>query len=62
MQQVVPMHPIAWRPDEQRPNSVLGDINWKDIDVSIDVFMGPKDSALIGARANPNCCGRVITG
>ena len=31
--------------------------------MSIDVMMpGAKDSVLIGARANPNCCGRVITG
>ena len=60
---MVPMHPVAWRPDEQRPNAILGDIAWTDMDVSIDVNMpGAKDSVLIGARANPNCCGRIITG
>ena len=63
MQQVVPAHPVAWRPDEQRPNSIIGDINWADTDITISVNMpAAGDSALIGARANPNCCSRVITG
>ena len=63
MRQVVPEHPIAWRPDEQRPVSVLGDINWAAADISVDVRMpAAGDGALLGVRANPNCCGRVITG
>ena len=63
MQQVVPMHPIAWRPDEQRPVSVIGSVKWTDTDIAIDVMMpGGTDGALLGARANPNCCTRVITG
>jgi galactosylceramidase len=64
MRQSVPMHPVAWRPEEQRPFSLFAaDISWTDVDASIDVLLPQAgDSALLGARANPNCCGRVITG
>jgi len=64
MRQVVPTHPIAWRPDEQRPFTVFAsDISWASVDVSIDIRLSAAgDVATIGARANPNCCGRVITG
>ena len=64
MQQMVPMHPIAWRPEEQRPFSLFAaNISWQDVDASISVSFSQKnESAMLGARANPNCCGRVITG
>lgn len=64
MRQVVPMKPLGWRPDEQRPFTIFAaNISWSDVDVSIDVRLASStDVALIGARANPNCCGRVITG
>ena len=65
MTQVVPRKPLTWRPDEQRPFTVLAaDAAWADEDVSVDVRLGARgDVALLGVRANPNdCCGRVITG
>jgi hypothetical protein len=64
MRQVVPTHPIAWRPDEQRPFTIFtSDINWVSMDVSIDIRLSvSSDIVTIGVRANPNCCGRVITG
>ena len=64
MRQSATQHPVAWRPEEQRPFSLFtSDITWTDVNVSIDVRLAaPVDSALLGVRANPNCCGRVITG
>ena len=63
MRQAVPAHPIAWRPEEQRPFSVFaGDISWAAAALTIDVRMAAGEGALVGVRANPNCCGRVITG
>jgi hypothetical protein len=57
------MKPISFRTDEQRPLSILGDVGWQDADVSVDIlFPTGADSALVGARANPNCCGRIIVG
>ena len=63
MRQMVVAHPVAWRPDEQRPLSVIGNVAWADTDISIDVALpAAGNAALLGARANPNCCSRVITG
>jgi galactosylceramidase len=63
MRQTVPMHPVAWRPEEQRPFSLFAaDISWASTAISIDVLMAAGEGALVGVRANPNCCGRVITG
>ena len=63
MRQVVTEHPVAWRPEEQRPFSLFaaGDF-WSATSVSVDVRMAAGEGALVGVRANPNCCGRVITG
>jgi hypothetical protein len=106
MRQSVPAKPVAWRPDEQRPMSIIGatqpiydpqhrmqicaaahansctlsficltacvycgtqnnagNINWSGIVLGIDVLLPkPGDGAMLGVRANPNCCGRLITG
>jgi len=63
MRQAVPMHPVAWRPEEQRPFSLFAaDISWAATSITIDVLMAAGEGALVGVRANPNCCGRVITG
>ena len=64
MRQSAAQHPVAWRPEEQRPFSLFaGDIAWVDAATSLDVALSaPGDSAMLGLRANPNCCGRVITG
>ena len=64
MQQVVPAHPLAWRPEEQRPFSLFAaNISLKNVNVSVGISLNSRnDSALLGVRANPNCCGRVITG
>lgn len=63
MQQVAPMAPLSFRSDEQRPLSILGDVTWTDADVSIDALMPASgDAAMVGVRANPNCCGRAIVG
>ena len=64
LQQSVPQHPVAWRPEEQRPFSLFAaDMAVQDVNVSV-AFLLPQagDAVLLGARANPNCCGRVITG
>ena len=63
--QSVPAHPIAWRPEEQRPFSLFAaDIGVAAVNVSVRFYLpGGGGTALLGARANPNdCCGRVITG
>lgn len=64
MAQSVPMHPVAWRPEEQRPFSLFAaDISLTSVNTSIDfAFSAPGEGVLFGVRANPNCCGRVITG
>jgi len=58
------MHPIAWRPEEQRPFSLFAaNISLARVNTSIDfAFSAPGEGVLLGVRANPNCCGRVITG
>jgi galactosylceramidase len=63
--QSVPQHPIAWRPEEQRPFSLFAaDISLSAVNASIAFWLPtPGSAVLLGARANPNnCCGRVITG
>jgi galactosylceramidase len=63
MRQAVPEHPVAWRPEEQRPFSLFAaDVGWSAMSITIDVLMAAGEGALVGVRANPNCCGRVITG
>jgi hypothetical protein len=64
MKQVATQHPVAWRPDEQRPFTIFAsDISWTDQNISIDINLPVTgDAGLVGVRANPNdCCGRVIT-
>ena len=64
MAQSVPTHPVAWRPEEQRPFSLFAaNISLVRVNTSIDfAFSAPGEGVLLGVRANPNCCGRVITG
>jgi galactosylceramidase len=65
MQQRVPAAPIAWRPDEKRPLTVVGDLQWRSANVTLDLFMAAGETATVGVRANPGdgCCGgRIITG
>ena len=65
MRQMASAHPVAWRPDEQRPFTVFAaDAGWTEADMNIDASLRASgDVVLFGVRANPNnCCGRVITG
>ena len=65
MQQVAASHPIAWRPEEQRPFTLFASNISAGARVNATVAFSlnsPGDSALLGVNANPNCCGRVITG
>ena len=51
LRQVVPAHPITWRPDETRPHTVLGSMQWRDVDASIDFRLAAVgDVALLAAR------------
>ena len=43
LRQVVPEWPIAWAP-EYMPYTILGDDQWKDYEVSADVYLNPGDS------------------
>ena len=67
MRQTVPIKPVVWWRDSEgvsdpRPHSIFQAVELVDSDVSIDVNMpAAGDTALLGARADPNCvpaCGR----
>ena len=62
MQMTVPHKPVTWRPDEQRPLSVIGDINWAAANLTIDMSMAAGETALVAVRASPTGCDRLITG
>jgi galactosylceramidase len=51
LQQVVPVPTISWAPDWQ-PYTILGDDQWQDYDVSVDVYLNPGDSAAVMGRVN----------
>jgi galactosylceramidase len=51
LRQVVPVPPIAWGP-EYMPYTILGDDQWKDYEVSVDVFLNPGESAGVMGRVN----------
>ncbi|MFT4176154.1 MAG: hypothetical protein QM627_05820 [Luteolibacter sp.] len=51
LRQVVPRPAISWAPDWQ-PYTIIGDEQWKDYEVSADVYLNPGDSAAIMGRIN----------
>jgi galactosylceramidase len=51
LRQVVPVRPIEWAP-EYMPYTVLGDDQWRDYEVSVDVYLNPGDSAGVMGRIN----------
>lgn len=51
LRQVVPKPTISWAPDWQ-PYTILGDDQWKDYEVSADVYLNPGDSAAVMGRVN----------
>ncbi|MGC3991742.1 MAG: hypothetical protein QM796_19025 [Chthoniobacteraceae bacterium] len=51
LRQVVPVRPIEWAP-EYMPYTVIGDDQWRDYEVSVDVYLNPGDSAGVMGRVN----------
>ncbi len=51
LRQVVPKPTISWAPDWQ-PYTILGDDQWKDYEVSSDIYLNPGDSAAVMGRVN----------
>jgi galactosylceramidase len=51
LRQVIPVRPIEWAP-EYMPYTVLGDDQWRDYEVSADVYLNPGDSAGVMGRIN----------
>jgi galactosylceramidase len=51
LRQVVPIRPDAWAP-EYMPYTIIGDAQWKDYDVSADVYLNPGDTAGVMGRVN----------
>ncbi len=51
LRQVVPVAPNAWAP-EWRPYTILGDDQWRDYEVSADVYLNPGDTAGVMGRVN----------
>jgi galactosylceramidase len=49
LRQVVPIRPLAWA-HEPMPYTVLGDEQWKDYEVSADVYLNPGDTAGVMGR------------
>ncbi|MEO5893140.1 MAG: family 16 glycoside hydrolase, partial [Ferruginibacter sp.] len=49
LRQVVPMRPMSWAPGWQ-PYTILGDDNWKDYEISADVYLNQGDSAGVMGR------------
>jgi len=51
LRQVVPLRPNAWAP-EYLPYTILGDDQWRDYEVSADVYLNPGDTAGVLGRVN----------
>ena len=51
LRQVIRERPIQWAP-EYMPYTVIGDDQWRDYDVSVDVYLNPGDSAGVMGRIN----------
>lgn len=51
IRQVVPRWPISWAPSWQ-PYTIVGDENWQDCEISVDVYLNPGDSAAVMGRVN----------
>jgi len=51
LRQVIPERPIQWAP-EYMPYTVIGDDQWRDYDISVDVYLNPGDSAGVMGRIN----------
>jgi galactosylceramidase len=44
LRQVIPVPPISWAP-EYMPYTILGDADWRDYEVSADIWLNPGDTA-----------------
>jgi galactosylceramidase len=51
LRQVVPIPTISWAPD-WLPYTILGDEQWRDYEVSVDVYLNPGDTAGVMGRVN----------
>lgn len=51
LRQVVPIPPISWAPG-WKPYSIIGDDQWRDYEVSADVYLNSGDAAGIMGRVN----------
>ena len=51
LRQVVPASTISWAPDWM-PYSIIGDLQWKDYEVSADIYLNPGDTAAVMGRIN----------
>lgn len=51
LRQVMPRPALSWAPDWQ-PYTIMGDAEWKDYEVSADVWLNSDDSAAVMGRVN----------
>ncbi len=51
LRQVAPLRPISWAPD-WLPYTIFGDDQWRDYELSADVYLNPGDSAGLMGRVN----------
>lgn len=51
LQQVVPVPTISWAPD-WKPYTIIGDGEWEDYEVSVDIYLNPGDAAAVMGRVN----------
>jgi galactosylceramidase len=51
LRQVIARHPISWAP-EWKPYTIIGDDQWRDYEISADVYLNAGDSGGIMGRVN----------
>jgi galactosylceramidase len=51
LHQVAPVRTISWAPD-WLPYTIVGDDQWQDYEVSVDVYLNPGESAAVMGRVN----------
>ena len=51
LRQAAPSRPISWAPG-WTPYTIIGDDQWRDYDVAVDLFLGPGEDAGVMGRVN----------
>ena len=56
MRQMVPQRPVSWCYDAEYPYSVIGDHNWRKINVSVDILIETRGAAMLAADVTSGGC------